>query len=112
MSSTDALFVSSKYKYALSECKNDKWFIFSLSEMVPFSVISHPPDPHRCDRNIQLRALLLLREGLPGIRQRSVPNHFVVVYWLLQSGGHERVAGIQREHDAVGEVGEKESVEE
>ena len=42
MSSTDALFVSSKYKYALSECKNDKWFIFSLSEMVPFSVTLHP----------------------------------------------------------------------
>ncbi|OAO17782.1 SAD1, spindle pole body-associated protein [Blastocystis sp. ATCC 50177/Nand II] len=34
MSGADALFVSSKYKYALSECRVEKWFVFSLAEMI------------------------------------------------------------------------------
>lgn len=41
MSGADALFVSSKYKYALSECRVEKWFVFSLAEMVIVLLLCH-----------------------------------------------------------------------
>lgn len=38
MSGNSDLLTSNKYKYAISSCKINKWFIFSLAEMViPFS---------------------------------------------------------------------------
>ena len=36
MSGNSDLLTSNKYKYAISNCKGNKWFIFSLAEMVDF----------------------------------------------------------------------------
>ena len=34
MNGADAVLMSSKYKYSLAECSREKWFVFSLAEMV------------------------------------------------------------------------------
>lgn len=34
MNGADAVLTSSRYKYSLAECSKEKWFVFSLAEMV------------------------------------------------------------------------------
>lgn len=46
-------------------------------------------DPHRFDRHFQLRAVLLVREGLPGVRQCGLSHDLVVVHRILPSQGQE-----------------------
>ena len=41
MNSPGSVLTGNKYKYSLSECTRNKWFEFSLSEMVSFLSFSH-----------------------------------------------------------------------
>lgn len=82
MSGIEAVLLSSKYKYCLSECKRDKWFVFSLGEMVRFvSVCSIGAGRHDCDS--KLRAIFFVRTTFCCVRLACVPDDFVVVYRLL-----------------------------
>lgn len=41
MSGSEAVLTSNKYKYCLSECKKEKWFIFGIPEIVALRYSSH-----------------------------------------------------------------------
>lgn len=49
MSGNNEVLTSNKYKYCIANCKSNKWFIFSLPEMVPFLSSVKYLDISRCD---------------------------------------------------------------
>lgn len=54
MSGNSEVLTSNKYKYCIANCKSNKWFIFSLPEMVPFLSFLIYIDISRCDCNGKL----------------------------------------------------------
>ena len=98
------------YKYSLSECTRNKWFEFSLSEMVSFLSFSHA-DRRRRHRRRQLRAIRLLDPRLRRLRQHRLPDAVVGFPWLFRGLRQQRAPGVSSGRGDVDEVSEREECE-
>ena len=110
MNSPGSVLTSNKYKYSLSECTRNKWFEFSLSEMVVFLSFSHA-DRRRRHRRRQLRAFRVLDPRLRRLRQHRLPDTILGFSGLFRGLRQQRASSVSSGRGDVDEVGERETCE-
>ena len=104
MNSPGSVLTSNKYKYSLSECTRNKWFEFSLSEMVSVFSLS-PTDRRRRHRRGQLRAFRVFDPRVRRLRQHRLPDAILGFSRLLRGVRQQRAAGVSGGRGDVDEVG-------